>query len=87
VLSRRRQECIDLGAGQKRNRRAVVALTGDRQDALDQAAVAWCPQRRVVEKRMNRREADIAAAGAGAPLVLEIIEKRADHWRVEIVQR
>ena len=45
------------------------------------------PQRRIVEKGVDRREADIAAASTGATLLLEIIEKRADHRRVEIVQR
>ena len=35
---------------------------------------------------MNRCEADIAAAGAGAPRVLEIIEKRTEQGDVQIVQ-
>src|SRR5207249_4922326 len=81
------QKGINLGSSQKGDGRAVIALTRDRQDALDHATVARCPQCRVVEKRVNRREADIAAAGAGATRLLEIIEKRADHRRVEIVQR
>jgi hypothetical protein len=34
---------------------------------------------------VERREADRAAASTGATLVLEIIAKRADHRRVEIV--
>ena len=86
ALIRRGQKRLDLDVRQKRNRCAVVALTGDRQDALDQATMARGPQRRIVEKGVDRREADIAAASTGATLLLEIIEKRADHRRVEIVQ-
>jgi hypothetical protein len=87
LLIRRGQERLDLTVGQKGNRRPVVAFTGNRQDALDEAAVARYPERRIVEKGVNRCEADIPAAGACATLVLKVIEKRTDHRRVQIVQR
>jgi len=34
---------------------------------------------------MDRRQAVVAGPGAVAPVVLEVVEKRADQWRVEIV--
>jgi hypothetical protein len=44
-------------------------------------------QRRLVEKRVHRRQAHIAATGAGTALVLEIVEKRADDRGIQIGQR
>jgi hypothetical protein len=43
---------------------------------LDEAAVARYPERRIVEKGVNRCAADMPAAGACATLVLKVLEKR-----------
>jgi hypothetical protein len=40
----------------------------------------------VSEKRMDCGEANIAAASAIAPLLLEMIEKSTDEWRVQVRQ-
>ena len=86
MLIRHREQYVDLGTSQKVDWRMIIALTRDGQDALDQTTMAGRAERRILEKRVNGREADVTASSARAPRVLEVIEKRTDSWRIEIVK-
>ena len=44
-------------------------------------------QRGVAEQRMDRGQARIAGADAVVAVVFEVVEERADQWRVEVGDR
>ena len=86
-LIRRGEKRVELSVRQTGHGPAVRARTRQRQDALDEAAMARHTPCRVMKKRVQRRTADMAAARAGAALGLQIIQKRPAHRRIEIAQR
>jgi len=87
LLIWRRHERVDLGAGQTGDGRAVITLTRDGQDAWDHATMARRLPHRIVETRVTRRQAHLAATGAGTALVCQIRQKRADHRCLQSGQR
>ena len=86
-LIRRCEKRVERSGRQTGHGPAVSARTRHRHGALDEAALARHTQCRVMKKRVQRRTADIAAARAGAALVLQRIQKRPAHRRIEIAQR
>ena len=72
--------------GEERDQRLIVALGGDRQDALDRGGVLGVTQRGVAKQRADRGQARVAGADRVAALVLEVIEERADQRCLEIVE-
>src|SRR5271166_830532 len=65
----------------------VVALARYREDALDMRAVGRLLEGREPEERADGGQAQVARSDASAPLRLEILQKRADERRVQIVER
>ena len=86
-LIRRCEKRVERSGRQTGHGPAVRARTRHRHDALDEAALARHTQCRVMKKRVQRRTADMAAARAGAALVLQSIQKRPAHRRIESAQR
>jgi hypothetical protein len=73
-----------LVCGEEGDERAVEALGGDREHALDHVGVLGVPEGGVAEQRVDRRQADVAGAGAVVALALEVIEEGADQPCVEV---
>src|SRR5271166_6524160 len=65
----------------------VVALARYREDALDMRAVGRLLEGREPEERADGGQALVAGPDASAPLRLQILQKRADERRVQIVER
>ena len=81
------QDCLDLRSGQEMRLTLVVPLAGYRKDALNMRAVGWLLERREPEERAYGGQPQITRPDAGAPVRLEILEKRADELRVQIIER
>ena len=56
------EQRVELGFGEERDERALVALGRDRQDALDRGGVLGVPQRGVAEQRADRGQPRVAGA-------------------------
>ena len=82
----RGQQRLDLGVGEERDDRFVVAFLWDRGDASDQLGVLGVAQGCVGEHRAQRRQAGVAGAGAVVALVFEVVEEREDDGGVEVLE-
>ena len=83
---RRRQQRVDLLRREVFDQPPLVALAGDGQDAAALVGVGRLLERDVLEEGMDRRQACVAAPGAVAAFLLEVIEEVADEGRVQILE-
>ena len=56
----------------------------DRQDLADHGGVLGCLRGRVLEQRVDRGQAGVAGGASVAPLVFEVLQKRADQGGVQV---
>ncbi len=78
---------FDLGSGQEMQLALVVSLARYREDALDVCAVGRFLEGCEPEEGADGGQAQVARPGAGATFLLDIIKKRADKRRIQIVER
>ena len=83
---RRGEERVDLGLGEVGDVGAVIAFGRDLDHASDRRGVFGVPEGRVAAERVDRGESRVAGPGGVAAVCLEVVEERADQWRVEIVE-
>src|SRR4051794_29747373 len=81
------EERVEFWFGEERDERTVVALGRDREHSLDQRGLLGVAQRAVAKQRADRGQPQVAGAGTAATRCLEMIEERADHGGVEILER
>ena len=65
----------------------VIAFRGDREDALGDRERGGVADRGVGHERADRGEADVAGAGAVAPLVFEVLEEVEHERGVQVLER
>jgi hypothetical protein len=82
----RGEKRFDLGGGEKCNRPTHEALARYGEYALCQAAVLWGMQGDVTEEGVNRGEPHVAASGAVAAVLLQVIEEGSEERRIQIVE-
>ncbi len=75
---------LGLGGGKERDDRLVSPLGRDRQDTFDVSGVLGVAQGGEAEQGVDRGQSGVAAADGVAPLALDVVEERADHWRVQV---
>ncbi len=80
------EQRVELEGGEPGHERAVVALQRNREDALDRDGVLGMLQRGVAVERADRGQPRVPGPWSAAAVVLEMIEKRADRVRVEIIK-
>jgi hypothetical protein len=85
VLGWRVDQRLGFLRGEEGNFASLVALGGDRQDALDDRGVFGVSDGRVTKQRPDGSEPQVARPGAVAAVVLEVIEERRDHRLVELL--
>ena len=85
-LVRRGEQRVDLGGGQEGDDPLVGPLGRDRQHPLDERGVLGVAQGGVAEQRADRGQPHVAGPGAVAPLVLEVVQERADRGGVQVGQ-
>ncbi len=78
------QQRLGFGVGEEGDDRLVGPLGRDGQDAFDVGGVLGVAQRRVGEQGVDRGQPGVACGDAVAALVLEVVEERGDHRRVEL---
>jgi len=78
------EKCVDLGSGQEVDERAIVLLPCI-PDPLDDGAVLGTWRAAYWKKRVDRREPAFALRRI-ATVLLDVVQKRADRRRVEVVQ-
>jgi hypothetical protein len=83
---RRGHQGVDLVAGKEFDRRSVVPLAWDGQDTLDQRALGGLVEGGVFEERVNRRKSNVAAPGAEAALLLQVVEECANDGGIQILE-
>jgi len=85
-LCRELREVRRPRSGQEVDERAIVLLALHRQDPLDDGAVLGHLEGGVLEERVDRREPGISRSRRIATVLLDVVQKRADRRRVEVVQ-
>src|SRR3990172_2834329 len=85
-LIRGRQERVNLGPVQKLNQSSGVSLAGDCQDTLDLLRVSWFLVGRIVKERANSGQTKISTTRSDLAAVLQVIEKRRNHWGVDVLK-
>jgi hypothetical protein len=65
----------------------VVPLAGHGEHALDQRAVRWLVEGRVLEERVNRGQPDVSGAGADTARLLQVVKECANQRGVQVIQR
>jgi len=83
----RHEDRLDLWARQEMHLSLVVALARYCEDALDEGAVSRLLERHEPEEGADGGQTQVARPDAGAALRLEIVQERADEWRIQIVER
>src|SRR5690349_4726504 len=77
---------LDLGSGQEMHLALVVSLARYREHALNMSAVGRLLKRGEPEEGADRGQAQVTGPDAGAALLLEILQKRTDERRIQIVE-
>src|SRR3990172_4277662 len=85
-LIRGRQERVNLGTVQKLNQSSGVSLAGDCQDTLDLLGVSWFLVGRIVKERADGGQTKISTARCDLATVLQVIEKRRNHWGIDVLK-
>jgi hypothetical protein len=73
------EDRLDLGAGQVSHLAFVVSLGRYREHALDMRAVGRLLERSEAKEGPDGGQAQVAGLDADVPLVLEVLQKRADE--------
>jgi len=76
---------FDLVVGEVGDQRPVEPFGWDREHSGDAVGVLGVGQRREPEQRVDRGQSGVAGADAVAALLLEVVQERADHRRVQLV--
>ena len=82
-----RQQCIDLRPGEEAHQRTRLAFVGNRQHALDQSSILGCFQRTIAKKRPNRSQSQITTPCRVRTSAFQVIQKRSQKRRLEVLQR
>jgi hypothetical protein len=82
----RREDRVDLAAGEEMHFALVVELAGDREHALDLPGIGGLLECGVTEECTDRGEAQVARLDPDRPAHLEIVEEGADERGVEVGQ-
>src|SRR5262245_20617370 len=77
---------LDLGARQEMHLALVVALARYRKDPLDKGAASWLLERRITKEGADGGQPQITGPDAGTALLLEVLKKRADETRIQILE-
>jgi hypothetical protein len=80
------EEGVGLGAVQEGHDGRVEAPGRDGEHPCDEGGVLGMAQGREPEQRVNRRQPRVAALGAVAAFVFEVVQERADGGSVEIAE-
>jgi hypothetical protein len=78
------EQRVDLALVEEGDERAVKALRGDREHALDVRGVLGVAVGGEAKQRVDRRQPGVAGAHAVAALVLEVVEEPGDETGVEV---
>jgi len=81
------EQRVELGGGQPGHERAVVAFERDREDTFDRRGVLGMLQRGVAVERTDRGQPGVPGPRGAAPVVLEMVQERADRLGVQVVER
>jgi hypothetical protein len=74
-----------LVAGEVVDGAFLEAFGRDREHPCDEGGVLGMTQRCVLKQRSDRRQAQVAGAGAVVPVGFEVVEEARDQWFVEVV--
>jgi hypothetical protein len=83
ALVRSCEQGLDLRTREKMHQGPRKALAGNRQDALNLRGVSGCFEGGVSKERVDGREPKIPAPHAQPSMLLYVIEKRRDQWRID----
>ena len=86
TLIRSSQQGIDFGACEELDQGSCGAFIGDGEHPLDLCGIDWYLESCKTKERAQSRQAQIAAASADALLLLQVIQKRHDQGRIDLLE-
>jgi hypothetical protein len=63
-----------------------MALTGDRQYALDLRGTRWFFVSSVAEEGSDRRQPEISTSGRDTAILFQAFQKRGDQWCIDLFE-